>query len=127
MLGVDQAVIGRVGLVEHREAARVRFPREAAAVDDGAAERRAVAAQEFRQRMDDDVGAVIDRPQQDRRRHGVVDDRAERRGASATAASASISQILPAGLPTLSQKIARVFSSISFSIASADRIRQSGH
>jgi hypothetical protein len=25
-------------------------------------------------RMDDDIGAVVDRPQQDRRRHGVVDD-----------------------------------------------------
>ena len=33
-------------------------------------------------------------------------------------ASASISQIFPAGLPTLSQKIARVLSSISFLSAS---------
>ena len=47
---------------------------ETAAIDDGAAERRAVAAHELGQRMDDDVGAVLDRPQQDRRRHGVVDD-----------------------------------------------------
>ena len=37
--------------------------------------------------------------------------------ACATAASASMSQMLPAGLPTLSQKTARVLSSISFSIA----------
>ena len=35
----------------------------------------------------------------------------------ATLASASMSQMLPAGLPTLSQKNARVLSSISFSIA----------
>ena len=36
----------------------------------------------------------------------------------ATAASASMSQMLPAGLPTLSQKTARVLSSISPAIAS---------
>ena len=58
MLGVDQAVIGRVGLVEHREAPRVRLPGKAAGIDDGAAERGAVAAHEFGQRMHDDVGAV---------------------------------------------------------------------
>ena len=39
-----------------------------------AAHRRAVAAHEFGQRMHHDVGAVLDRPQQDRRRDGVVDD-----------------------------------------------------
>ena len=48
--------------------------RGTAAVDDGAAERRAVAAHELGQRMHDDVGAVFDRPQQDRRRDRVVDD-----------------------------------------------------
>ena len=74
MLGIDQAVIGNVALVEHREALLVRSPRKAAAVDDGAAERRAVAAHELGQRMHDDVGAVFDRAQQDRRRHRVVDD-----------------------------------------------------
>jgi hypothetical protein len=45
-----------------------------AAIDDGAAERRAVAAHEFGQRMHDDVGAVVDRFQQDRGRHRIVDD-----------------------------------------------------
>ena len=38
----------------------------------------------------------------------------------ATRASASMSQTLPAGLPTLSQKIARVWPSISFSIESGE-------
>ena len=37
-------------------------------------ERGAVAAHELRQRMHDDVGAIFDRPQQDRRSDGVVDD-----------------------------------------------------
>ncbi len=37
-----------------------------------------------------------------------------------SAASASMSQTLPAGLPTLSQKMALVSSSISFSIASGE-------
>ena len=74
MVGVDQAVIGRVRLVEHREAAGMLLPVEPAGIDDGAAERGAVAAHEFGQRMHDDVGAVIDRTQQDRRRHRIVDD-----------------------------------------------------
>ena len=39
-----------------------------------AAERGAVAAHELGQRVDDDVGAVLDRPQQDGRRDRVVDD-----------------------------------------------------
>ena len=33
-----------------------------------------MAAEKFGQRMDDDIGAVVDRAQQDRRRHSVVDD-----------------------------------------------------
>ena len=33
-----------------------------------------MAAEEFGQRMHDDIGAVVDRPQQDRRGNGVVDD-----------------------------------------------------
>ena len=48
-------------------------PREASAVDDGAAERRAVAAEKFRQRMNRDIGAVIEGFQQDRGGDGVVD------------------------------------------------------
>mgnify|MGYP003693655007 CR=1 FL=1 len=74
MVGVDQVVVRRVRLAEHREASRVLLPGKPAAVDDRAAERRAVPAHELRQRMHHDVGAVVDRPQQNRRGDGVVDD-----------------------------------------------------
>jgi hypothetical protein len=43
----------------------------------------------------------------------------------ATSAIASMSQMLPAGLPTLSQKTARVFSSISRAMSSARSLRAS--
>ena len=52
----------------------MRLPRKPAAIDDSSPERGAVTAHEFGQRMNDDVGAVIDRTQQDRGRHRVVDD-----------------------------------------------------
>jgi hypothetical protein len=73
MLGVNQPVIGRVGLVEHRKAARMVAPRKASGIDDRAAQRSAVPAEEFGQRVDDDIGAVFDRTQQDRCRHRIVD------------------------------------------------------
>ena len=44
MLGVDEAVIRGVRLVEHRKAARMRLPGKATAVDDRAAEGGAVSA-----------------------------------------------------------------------------------
>src|SRR5438876_6656612 len=50
----------------------VLAPGELAAVDDYAAQRGAVPAQELGERMHDDVGAVVERPQQDRRRDRVV-------------------------------------------------------
>ena len=52
----------------------MRSPRKSPAVDDGAAERGAVAAQKFRQRVDRDVGAVIERLQQDRGCDRIVDE-----------------------------------------------------
>ena len=52
----------------------MRSPGKAAAIDDGAAERRAVAAHEFGERMHDDVGAVVHRAHQHGRRDRVVDD-----------------------------------------------------
>jgi hypothetical protein len=73
-LGIDEAVIGGIRLVEGREAVGVVFPGEATAVDDGAAHRGAMAAQKFRQRMHRNVGAVVERLQQDRGCHRVVDD-----------------------------------------------------
>ncbi len=47
MLGVDETVIGRVGLVEHWEPLSVLLPGELAAIDDDAAESRSVTAHEF--------------------------------------------------------------------------------
>ena len=67
-----QAVVGGRRLGEHGKAA-VR-PLERAAVDDDAADRRAVAADELRRRVDDDVGAVLDRAAEVRRGERVVDD-----------------------------------------------------
>ena len=74
MIGVDQAVIRRVWLVERREARSVLFPGEVAAVHDGSAQRGAVAAHKLGQRMNDNVRAKFDRPQQDRRSDRIVDD-----------------------------------------------------
>ena len=72
MLGVDQAVIGVIGLAEHRKASRVLCPGKVAAIDDDAAERCAMPAHELGERVHHDIGAVLDRPQQHRRGHGVI-------------------------------------------------------
>ena len=69
----DDAVIFRPRLAQHRIAAAAR-PVEGAAIDDHAADGIAVAAQELGQRMDHDVGAVLDRPAQIGRRQRVIDD-----------------------------------------------------
>ena len=74
-LGPHRAVIGRVGLVQQREALGVLFPVEIAAIDDDAADRGAVAADVFGRRMHDDSGAVVERPAEDRRRRVVHDQR----------------------------------------------------
>ena len=50
------------------------LPRELAAVDDDPAHRRSVTSHEFRQGVDDDVGAVVERAQQNGRGDRVVDD-----------------------------------------------------
>ena len=49
-------------------------PRKTSAVDDGSAKRSAMAAEKFCQRMNGDIGAVVERLQQDRRGDRVVDD-----------------------------------------------------
>ena len=67
------AVIFRPRLAQHRIAPLAR-PVEGAGIDDEAADRIAVAAEKFGQRMHDDVGAVIDRLAQIRRSQRVVDD-----------------------------------------------------
>jgi hypothetical protein len=98
------------GFGEHRVLAGFR-PVEGAAVDDDAAHRVAVTADELGQRMDDDVGAVLDRLQQVGRRHGVVDDQ-RHTVLAGDLAMASMSTKVPPGLAKLSMKIALVRSSI---------------
>ena len=66
-VGHHRAVVGRVRRAELREAVRVLGPRELAGIDDDAAQAGAVAAHVLGQRVDDDVGAVLDRPAQGRR------------------------------------------------------------
>ena len=73
-LGIDHAVVAHVRLVQALEARLVLGPGELAAVDDGAAQRGAVPAQVLGQRVHHDVGAVLERPDQVGRAHGVVDD-----------------------------------------------------
>src|SRR5262249_51398260 len=60
---VDEAMIGRVWTIEHREAVWISLPVEAAAVDNRTAERGAVSAQELSERVHDYVSAVLDRPE----------------------------------------------------------------
>ena len=67
------AGIFRAWLRQHR-VALVLQPIEAAAVDDHAADRVAVTAEEFGERMHDDVGAVVERLAQIGRGQRVVDD-----------------------------------------------------
>ena len=74
VFGVHEPVVGLVGLTEHGEGGGVLRPGKGAAIDHGAAERGAVAAHEFGERMNDDVGAVIHGANQHGRRHRVVDD-----------------------------------------------------
>src|SRR3546814_10813363 len=59
-LGEFDAVIGGVGFGQRRKFAALR-PVERSPVDDDAADRIAMAVQELGRRMDDDVGAIVDR------------------------------------------------------------------
>ncbi len=68
-----EAVIGGLRVGQRGKAAALR-PVELPRFDHDAAERGAVARQEFRRRMDDDVRAVLDRPAQVWGRQRVVDD-----------------------------------------------------
>ncbi len=79
-LGVDHAVVAHVRFVQARKAGLVFGPRELARVDDRAAQAGAVAAQVLGQRMHHDIGAVLERAQQEWRGHGVVDDQRHARG-----------------------------------------------
>ena len=61
---VDEAVVARVRLVVVREALRVLRVVEGAAVDDHAGDRRAMPAEVLGRRVDDDVGAPLERADQ---------------------------------------------------------------
>ena len=67
-------MVGRVGLAEDGEALCVPLPVEAAAVDDGAANRGAMATDVLGERMHDDVGPMLEGAAQVGGRHRVVDD-----------------------------------------------------
>ena len=107
-LGEHHAVVFRPRRREHG-IARVAEPIERAAIDDDAAHRIAVAAEELRRGMDDDVGAVLGGAHQVGRRQRVVDDQRQR-ASRAILAIASTSQTTPPGLAIDSMKIARVLS-----------------
>ena len=68
------AVVARVRLRDAGELVGVASPVELARIDDHAAHRRAVAADELRGGRDHHVGPVLDRAQQVGRREGVVHD-----------------------------------------------------
>ena len=68
-------VVARVGRVQHRKAVGVLFPVKIAAVDEDAANRRAVTPDVFGGRMHDDRGAVLDRLAQHRAGSVVHDER----------------------------------------------------
>ena len=76
----DDAVVGGIGLGQAGEPLGVRGPVEVAAVDDRAADRRAVAADELRQRVHRDVGALLEDARTDRRGDGVVEDQRQAGG-----------------------------------------------
>jgi hypothetical protein len=80
---------------------------ERAAVDDDAADRRAVTAEELRRAVHDDVGAVLDRAQ----RYGVGTVLSTTSGTPtswATSAMPRMSSTLLRGLPSVSAKNSRV-------------------
>src|SRR5665648_62145 len=72
--GEDQAVVAGVRSVVVGEALRVLGVVEGSAVDDHPADGRAVTAQVLGRRVHDDVSTPLDRADQVRRRHRVVDD-----------------------------------------------------
>ena len=73
ILGEVNAVVGFVRRSKFFEAAGTS-PVEFAVFNDEAAQGRAVAADEFRSRMDDDVSTVFERTEEKRRSEGVVND-----------------------------------------------------
>ena len=95
-----QVAVGRDRLGHHREVAVV--PREAAGVDDRAADRRAVAAEVLGRRVQRRCRRRSPAGGTGRERRASSRRRAGRPRRAATAASASRSATVPAGLATIS-------------------------
>ena len=93
-------MVALAGLEQLRERAVV--PGEFAAVDDDAADGRAVPADELGGRMHHDIRAVLDGPAQIRRGESVVDHQRQIGRSCAIAATASISSTFMRGLPMVS-------------------------
>ena len=72
MFAVVYAVVRRIRLIEGFFKTRIACPLEFATVDNGTANRCAVAADVFCQRLDNNVGSVFYRAEQCRRSNGVV-------------------------------------------------------
>ena len=89
------------GSVNSGKRGALRRPVEAAAVDDDAADRRAVAADPLGGRVDDDVGAVLDRAARGGGAN-VLSTTSGTPAACATSASASKSGTSSCGLPIVS-------------------------
>ncbi len=69
----DRTVIGGIGFAQQREARGMVLPREIAAVDDGATDRSAVAADVFGGRVNDDGRPMFEGPGRERS-GGIVED-----------------------------------------------------
>ena len=73
-LGEDNAVVRVARFGELRPLPGIVRPLEITAIDDGAADVDPVAAQELGGRVDRDIDAVLERPEQRRRQHRVIHD-----------------------------------------------------
>ena len=105
----------------------MRPPREPSGVDNRAAQRGAVAAHEFGQRVHDNVGAVIDRTQQDRRRHRVVDNERNSVPGGNCRERLDVANVSRRIANALTEDRARFFVDAAFRLLRPDRIPQSGH
>src|SRR5208283_467104 len=74
MPSVAEAVIGRVGLAETRKAPAFVLPRKGPAVDDRAAQRGPVPAEELGEGMENDVSAMLEGSEKNRGRDRVIYD-----------------------------------------------------
>ena len=74
----DGSMVARRGPAELGPFLALRRPLEVPAVDDRAADVRAVPTDEFRRGVDDDIHPVIDRAQKQRRHHRIVADERDR-------------------------------------------------